>query len=75
MSAKRSRTEKFDKFKQPESSSRPKNMFISENAMFKHSVICKHVISGHSIVLADFEHLNLAPILGTSSLEYFITVK
>ena len=44
--------------------------------MFKRSVIYnKHVISGRSIVLADFEHLNLAPILKNSSLESFVTVK
>jgi len=44
--------------------------------MFKHSVICnKHVISGRFVVLVDFEHLNLAPILRTSSLEYFVTIK
>ena len=51
-------------------------MFVLDNAMFKHSVICnKHVISGHSIVLAYFEHLNLALILRISSLDYFVTVK
>ena len=35
----------------------------------------KYVISGRTVVLADFEHLNLASILNTSSLEYLITVK
>ena len=35
----------------------------------------KHVISGKTVVFADFEHLNLASILSTSSLEYLITIK
>ena len=35
----------------------------------------KHVLSGCSVVLANIEHLNLAPILKTSSLEYFVTTK
>ena len=73
ISSKRQRSEKS---KQSESSSRHKNVFVSDNAMFKHSVICnKHVISGRFVVLVDFEHLNLAPILRTSSLEYFVTIK
>ena len=35
----------------------------------------KHVISGKTVVLADFEHLNLATVLNTSSLEYLVTIK
>ena len=34
-----------------------------------------HVISGRTVVLADFEHLNLANILNTSSLEYLVSIK
>ena len=75
MSAKRPRTEKSDKSKQLESSFIPKNVFVSDNIMFKHSVIRnKYVISGHSIILADFEYVNLALIWRTSSLEYFVIV-
>ena len=75
MSPKRSRTEKSDKLKQPESF-RYNSLFVSKNAKFKHSVICKkNVISGRSVVLADFEHLNLANILRSNSLEYFVTIR
>ena len=35
----------------------------------------KHVISGRTVVLADFMHLNLASILNTSSLEHLVTIK
>ena len=35
----------------------------------------KNVNSGRSVVLNDFEHLNLASILKSSSLEYFFTIK
>ena len=31
--------------------------------------------SGKTVVLSDFEHLNLATILGSSSLENFVTIK
>ena len=68
--------QKIDKFKQAESSSIPKNVFVSENALYKHSIISnKHVILVRCRVLADFEHLNLSPILRTSPLEYFVTIK
>ena len=33
------------------------------------------MISGRTIVLADFEHLNLANILNKSSLKYQVTIK
>ena len=35
----------------------------------------KHVISGRTVVLSDFEHLNLAAILSTSSLEHLVKIK
>jgi len=35
----------------------------------------KHVISGRTIVFANFEHLNLASILNTCSLEHLVTIK
>ena len=35
----------------------------------------KHVISGRTIVLVDFEYLNLANILYASSLEHLVTMK
>jgi len=73
MSTKRPR---IDKSKQVQSSFRTKNIFVAENAMFKHSIICnKHVISGRYVLLADFDHLNLTPILKTSSLYHFVTIK
>jgi len=68
--SKRSRSEKS---KTPESSSNP---FISQNASHRFSVIHnKHVISGRTVVLADFEHLNLTTILSTSSLKYLVSIK
>ena len=68
--SKRARSEKG---KQHESSSNP---FISQNASHRFSVIHnKHVISGRTVVLADFEHLNLATILNTSSLEHLVSIK
>ena len=52
--SKRARSEKG---KQPEPSS---NSFVSQNASHRFLVIHnKHVISGRTIVLTDFEHLNL----------------
>jgi len=33
------------------------------------------VNSGRTVVLSDFEHLNLATIPGSSSLENFVTIK
>ena len=62
-----------EKGKRPESSS---NLFVSQNASHRFSVIHnKHIISARTVVLADFEHLNLANILNTSSLEYLVTIK
>ena len=73
MSSKRPRIENF---RQPESSSRTKSAFVSENAMYKHFIICnKNVISDRCVVLADFDHLDLTPILKTSSLNHFVTIK
>ena len=67
---KRSRSEKG---KTPESSSNP---FFSQNASYRFSAIHnKTVISGRTVVLGDFEHLNLTAILRTSSLEHFVTIK
>ena len=66
----------IEKSKQTESSSRSKDDFVSDDAFYKHSIICnKQVISGRCVVLADFNHLNLAFILKTSSLDYFVTIK
>jgi len=54
-----------EKGKQAESSS---NLFVSQNASNKFYVLHnKHVISGRTVVFADFKHLNLANILNTSS--------
>jgi len=62
-----------EKGKTHESSSSP---FISQNASHRYTIIHnKHVISGRTVVLSDFEHLNLANILSTSSLEQFVTMK
>ena len=62
-----------EKAKQPESSM---NMFVSQKASYKYFIIHhKHVISGRIVVLIDFDHLNLAQILRTSSLKYPVTIK
>ena len=62
-----------EKGKQPGPSSNP---FISQNASHRFLVIHNtHVISGRIVVLADFEHLNLASVLNTSSPEYLVTIK
>ena len=50
--------------------------FVYRNTSHRFSVIHnKHVVSSRTVVLADFEHLNLANILNTSSLEYLVTIK
>ena len=68
-----SKRPRSEKGKLPKSSSNP---FISQNASHRFSVIHnKHVISGRTVVLADFEHLNLASILNTSSLEHLVAIK
>ena len=68
--SKRSRSEKG---KTPESSSNP---FISQNVSHRFFIIHnKIVLAGRTVVLGDFKHLNLANILGTSSLEHFVTIK
>jgi len=47
-----------EKAKQPESST---NLFASQNASKKYSIIHhKNGISGRTVVLANFDHLNLA---------------
>ena len=52
------------------------NVFVSQNSSQEYSIIHhKHVISDCIVVLADFDHLNLAKILRTSSLEYLVTIK
>ena len=68
--SKRSRSEKG---KTPKSSSTP---FVSQNESYRYAQISsKNVISGRTVVLSDFEHLNLANFLGSSSLENFVTIK
>jgi len=68
--SKRARTEKD---KKPESSA---NLFVSQNASHKFSIIHnKSMISGRMVVLANFDHMNLAQILSISSLEYLVTIK
>ena len=64
---------RYEKGKQLESSSNP---FVSKNVSYEFSVIHnKHVIPSKTVVLTDFEHLNLANILNTSSLEYPAAIK
>ena len=64
---------RYEKGKQPECSS---NLFVSQNASHRFSFIQnKHVISSRTVILADFEYLNLANIFNTSSLEYLVTIK
>jgi len=68
--SKRSRS---GKGKTPESSS---NLFVSQNTSHRFFVIHnKHVISGRTVVLADFGYLNLVAVLSTSSLEQLVTIK
>ena len=68
-----SKRSKSEKGKIPESSSIP---FISQNASHRFFQIHnKIVISGRTVVLSDFEHLNFANILSSSSLEHFVTMK
>ena len=68
--SKRTRSEKG---KSSQSSSSP---FVSQNASYRYIVIStKNVNSGRSVVLNDFEHLNLASILRSSSLEYFVSIR
>ena len=68
--SKRTRSEKG---KTPQSSSSP---FVSQNASYRHVIIStKNVNSGRTVVLSDFEHLNLASILAISSLKSFVTIK
>ena len=75
MSSKHPTTEKSDKSKQPKLS-RFKPSFVSENAKYKHLVICKkNVISNRPIMLANFEHVNPANIWRSNSLEYFVTIR
>ena len=68
-----SKRPRSEKGKQPEPSSNP---FVSQNVSHRFFVIHnKHVISDRTVVLNDFEHLNLANILNTSSLEHLVTIK
>ena len=68
-----SKKARSEKGKQPESSSNP---FTSQNISLRFSLIHnKYVISGRSVMLTDFEHLNLASILSASSLEYLVSIK
>jgi len=49
---------------------------VSQNASYRYAIIStKNVNSGRTVVLSDFEHLNLTTILGSSSLENFVTIK
>jgi len=55
--SKRARTEKAKQLKTST------NLFVSQNASHKYSIIHnKNVISGHLVVLADFDHVNLGQI-------------
>jgi len=68
--SKRTRSEKG---KTPQSSSSP---FVSQHASYRHVLIStKNVNSGRTVVLSNFEHLNLASILASSSSENFVTIK
>ena len=68
-----SKRPRSEKGKQLEPSS---ETFISQNTSHRFSVIHnKHVISSRTVLIADFEHLNLANILNTSSIEYLVTIK
>ena len=68
-----SKRTRSDKEKTLKSSSNP---FVSQNASHRYTLISsKNVISGRTLVLSDFKHLDLVNILGSSSLENFVTIK
>ena len=69
----RARHDKPEKSKKFESRSISSTIgpFVSENAKYKHFILCKkRVIFGRSVVLNDFEHLNLAQILRVNFLDF-----
>ena len=64
---------RIEKAKQPETST---NLFVSQNVSHSYSIIHhKNVISSRMIILANFDHLKLAQIFRTSSLEFLVTIK
>ena len=70
--SKRTRSEKG---KTAQSSSHS-SLFVSSQASYKYIVIStRHVSSGRSVVINDFEHLNLAPILRANSLENYLSIR
>ena len=77
MSSKRPRSNKHDKYKKPDPKDKPSNLgtFVSKSAKYKHSMLWKkQIISSISVVLNDFEHLNLGQILRANHLEHFISI-
>jgi len=70
--SKRTRTEK-GKLVQTSSHS---PLFVSSKAENRYIILStKSVSSGRCVVIQDFEHLNLAHILGANSLENFLTIR
>ena len=78
MSSKRPRSDKHDKSKKPDPKAKPSNLctFVSENARYKHSILCKkQIMSSRTVMINDFEHLILGQILRANRLEYFVSSK
>ena len=51
-------------------------VFVSENAKYKHFILCKKwIILERTVVLNDVEHLNLAQIFRANSLKFLVTIK
>ena len=70
--SKRTRSEKG---KSAQSSSQL-SLFVSSQASYRHIILStKTVSSGRCVVINDFEHLNLAPILRANSLENFLSIR
>ena len=78
MPSKRPRFDRHEKSKKSKPQAKTSNLgpFVSENARYLHSILDKkQVISSKSVVLNNFEHLNLAQILRANSLEVFVSIK
>ena len=70
--SKRTRSEKG---KAPQTSSHS-SLFVSSHASCRHILTStRSISSGRSVVINDFEHLNLAPILRANSLENYLLIR
>jgi len=73
---KRSRAEKGKSVVPSSSSTRTKPPFVSELAENRFILLSRRtIISGRSVVLSDFEHLNIPQILRNNSLDQFMAIR